>query len=102
LGVSKAQQQIKNHSPKIRISTQLANSNTVVIRIADNGSGITEALRQKIFDPFFTTKSVGSGTGLGLSISYQIIVDKHKGNLTCNSKIGEGTEFVIEIPMQQG
>ncbi|PHJ61400.1 serine/threonine protein kinase [Nostoc linckia z18] len=102
LGVSKAQQQIKNHSPKIRISTQLANSNTVVIRIADNGSGITEALRQKIFDPFFTTKSVGSGTGLGLSISYQIIVDKHKGNLTCNSTIGEGTEFVIEIPMQQG
>ncbi|WP_260446923.1 protein kinase domain-containing protein [Nostoc sp. 2RC] len=102
LGVSKAQQQIKNHSPKIRISTQLTNSNTVVIRIADNGSGITEALRQKIFDPFFTTKSVGSGTGLGLSISYQIIVDKHKGNLTCNSTIGEGTEFVIEIPMQQG
>jgi predicted ATPase/signal transduction histidine kinase/tRNA A-37 threonylcarbamoyl transferase component Bud32 len=87
--------------PRIRIITELADKNTVRIRIADNGSGINAEVQQKIFDPFFTTKPVGSGTGLGLSISYQIVVDKHKGKLMCDSKLGEGTEFVIEIPMQQ-
>jgi predicted ATPase/signal transduction histidine kinase len=87
--------------PQIRISTELISSNTLRIRMADNGSGMTEAVRQKIFDPFFTTKPVGSGTGLGLSISYQVVVDKHKGQLTCNSTLGKGTEFVIEIPIQQ-
>ncbi len=86
---------------KIHIFTELTDSNTAIIRIADNGSGMSKAVQQKIFDPFFTTKSVGSGTGLGLSISYQIIVDKHKGSLTCDSTPGEGTEFAIEIPMQQ-
>ncbi|WP_375472147.1 sensor histidine kinase [uncultured Nostoc sp.] len=86
---------------KIHIFTELIDSNTARIRIADNGSGMTKAVQQKIFDPFFTTKSVGSGTGLGLSISYQIIVDKHKGSLTCDSMPKEGTEFTIEIPMQQ-
>ncbi|BAZ50813.1 multi-sensor signal transduction multi-kinase [Nostoc sp. NIES-4103] len=86
--------------PQIRIRTEQVDSNIIRIRIADNGSGITEAVRQKIFDPFFTTKPVGSGTGLGLSISYQIVVDKHKGQLTCNSQLGQGTEFVIDIPMQ--
>ncbi|MEH1865678.1 MAG: AAA family ATPase [Nostoc sp.] len=86
---------------QIHIFTELTDSNTVIIRITDNGSGMTKAVQQKIFDPFFTTKPVGSGTGLGLSISYQIIVDKHKGSLTCDSTLGKGTEFVIEIPMQQ-
>ncbi|BAY13635.1 ATP-binding sensor histidine kinase [Calothrix sp. NIES-2098] len=86
--------------PKIFILTELANKNTVRIRIADNGLGINPEVQQKIFDPFFTTKPVGSGTGLGLSISYQIVVDKHKGKLFCESTPGEGTEFVIEIPMQ--
>ena len=71
----------------------------IVIRIADNGSGIPEAIRSKIFDPFFTTKPIGSGTGLGLSISYQIIVDKHKGNISCQSEPGKGTEFTIELPI---
>ncbi|MCC5637523.1 AAA family ATPase [Nostoc sp. CHAB 5844] len=87
--------------PQIRICTELVDSNTLQIRIADNGSGITKAVRQKIFDPFFTTKAVGSGTGLGLSISYQVVVDKHKGQLTCDSTPGIGTEFVIEIPIKQ-
>jgi signal transduction histidine kinase len=86
---------------KIHIFTELTDSKTAIIRIADNGSGMTKAVQQKIFDPFFTTKSVGSGTGLGLSISYKIIVDKHKGSLTCDSTPGEGTKFTIEIPMQQ-
>jgi signal transduction histidine kinase len=53
----------------------------------------------KIFNPFFTTKSVGSGTGLGLSTSYSIVVEKHGGKLSCISAPGEGTEFIIEIPV---
>ncbi len=88
-------------TPQIYIRTEIVDEHYVRIRIADNGLGIDAEVRQKIFDPFFTTKAVGNGTGLGLSISYQIIVDKHKGNLICDSVLGEGTEFVIEIPMQQ-
>lgn len=75
-------------------------ADTVVIRIADNGPGITEEVKQRIFDPFFSTKPVGKGTGLGLSISYQIVVEKHQGNLRCISTQGLGTEFAIEIPLR--
>ncbi|NJL81612.1 MAG: PAS domain-containing sensor histidine kinase [Richelia sp. SM2_1_7] len=85
--------------PQIRISTELSGNNNIAIRIADNGSGIPSSIHSKIFDPFFTTKDVGRGTGLGLSISYQIIVDKHHGKLFCNSSSTEGTEFIIEIPI---
>jgi signal transduction histidine kinase len=53
----------------------------------------------RIFDPFFTTKPIGKGTGLGLSISYQIIVDRHQGELICTSEPGEGTTFLIRIPV---
>ncbi|MEH2353381.1 GAF domain-containing sensor histidine kinase [Nostoc sp.] len=81
----------------IWIITQAIN-NQIVIRIADNGLGIPEEVRSHIFDPFFTTKAPGKGTGLGLSISYQIIVEKHHGQIKCSSKPGEGTEFLIEIP----
>jgi signal transduction histidine kinase len=70
------------------------------MRIADNGTGIPPHVQQQIFDPFFTTKSVGQGTGLGLSISYQIVVEKHGGQLKCFSKPGEGTEFWIELPVR--
>ncbi len=72
----------------------------VVIRIADNGSGINDEVRQKIFDPFFTTKPVGSGTGLGLSISYQVVVEKHQGRISCAGVPGKGTEFIVEIPVR--
>ena len=71
----------------------------IVIRIADNGPGIRAEVHQRLFDPFFTTKEPGKGTGLGLSISYQIVVDKHGGQLHCNSAPGQGTEFAIEIPV---
>ncbi len=71
----------------------------VVIRIADNASGIPKDVKKRIFDPFFTTKPVGEGTGLGLSISYQIIVEKHGGQLECFSVPGEGTEFTVTIPL---
>lgn len=99
------QSQSKSHSSQITIRTALGelegNIKSVVIRIADNGPGIPEALRARICDPFFTTKPVGKGTGLGLSISYQIVVDKHGGVFRCDSQPGLGTEFWIEIPIQQ-
>ncbi|HEY9725888.1 MAG TPA: GAF domain-containing protein [Chroococcales cyanobacterium] len=84
------------HHPQ---KTECAQS--VVIQISDNGPGISESVRAKLFDPFFTTKPVGQGTGLGLSISYQIVVEHHQGVLTCTSTLGQGTEFWIEIPIQQ-
>jgi signal transduction histidine kinase len=73
----------------------------VVIRIADNGCGMSEEVQQKIFDPFFTTKPVGSGKGLGLSISHQIVVEQHKGQLSCVSRKEKGTEFIVKIPITQ-
>jgi signal transduction histidine kinase len=90
-----------NDKGKIRIRTEVKDSDWVVIAIADNGLGMTQEVQQRIFDPFFTTKPVGSGTGLGLSISYQIVVEKHSGKLKCISAPGEGTQFLIEIPVLQ-
>jgi signal transduction histidine kinase len=87
--------------PQIRVSTEISRNSNIIIRIADNGSGIPASIQSKLFDPFFTTKEVGKGTGLGLSISYQIIVDKHHGKLFCNSSPEKGTEFMIEIPINQ-
>ena len=90
-----------NKEPTIVISTSELLNKWVEIRIADNGNGISEETSSKIFDPFFTTKPIGSGTGLGLSISHQIITDKHGGKLECNSTLGQGTEFVIQIKSSQ-
>ena len=80
---------------------EMGNTSCVVIRISDNGPGITADVQSRLFDPFFTTKPPGKGTGLGLSISYQIVVDKHKGQLLCHSGLGLGTEFMIELPLAQ-
>ncbi|AVH71701.1 trifunctional serine/threonine-protein kinase/ATP-binding protein/sensor histidine kinase [Nostoc sp. 'Lobaria pulmonaria (5183) cyanobiont'] len=74
--------------------------NVAVIRIADNGSGIGENVQTQLFTPFFTTKPVGKGTGLGLSISYQIVTNKHRGQLECVSVLGGGAEFIVSIPLQ--
>jgi two-component system, NtrC family, sensor kinase len=82
---------------KIQIRTKLLNETQVEIRIKDSGIGISDAEKQRLFDPFFTTKPIGKGTGMGLSICYQI-VKQHGGQLTCQSKLGEGAEFVIQIP----
>ncbi|BAZ16659.1 PAS/PAC sensor signal transduction histidine kinase [Calothrix sp. NIES-4071] len=86
--------------PTISITTELVNEQAV-IRIADNGLGISEKAQSQLFTPFFTTKDIGKGTGLGLSISYQIIVELHAGILEYYSKPGSGAEFVIIIPVQQ-
>ncbi|MGD1866029.1 MAG: sensor histidine kinase [Phormidesmis sp.] len=83
----------------IRITTGRVDDQWVRVAIADNGLGMSETIQSKLFDPFFTTKPVGKGTGLGLSISYQIIVDKHGGRLMCDTTPGEGTTFIIELPL---
>ncbi|WP_242045671.1 MULTISPECIES: sensor histidine kinase [unclassified Calothrix] len=85
---------------KIAIATERQDNNWVVVRIADNGSGIPVENQAKIFETFFTTKPRGIGTGMGLSISYQIVVEKHQGQLTCKSEVGKGTEFMISLPIQ--
>ncbi|MCL6434067.1 MAG: PAS domain S-box protein [Leptolyngbyaceae cyanobacterium HOT.MB2.61] len=89
------------HLPTITIRTEKLGSNRIQIAIADNGPGMTENQRQRLFDPFFTTKPVGKGTGLGLSISYQVVTEKHRGELTCISAPGQGAEFLINIPVCQ-
>lgn len=93
---------IANQSPQISPNS-MGNGQFpwLAIRILDNGPGMTKEVRRKLFDPFFTTKPVGQGTGLGLSISYQIVVEKHGGQLKCISALGQGTEIVIEIPVKQ-
>ncbi|NET56130.1 MAG: hybrid sensor histidine kinase/response regulator [Symploca sp. SIO2E6] len=93
--------EIRSHLNEITIYSEVNwHKDTVTIRIADNGPGMSTQVQENIFESFFTTKAVGKGTGLGLSISHQIIVEKHGGLLTCQSSLGQGTEFIIEIPMQ--
>jgi signal transduction histidine kinase len=66
----------------------------------DNGIGIPETVQRRMLDPFFTTKPVGKGTGLGMAISYQIVVERHQGHLKCISTPGQGTCFLIEVPVE--
>ena len=68
------------------------------ITVSDNGMGIPDIVKNKIFDPFFTTKPVGQGQGLGLAISYKIITERHGGKFYCRSKVGEGSQFMLELP----
>ncbi len=99
IDVLESMNQAQCPEPTIQISTEVNNSKkTVIIQIRDNGSGMSETVRQRVFDPFFTTKPVGGGTGLGLSVAHAIIVQKHSGNITCISAPDQGAEFVIEIP----
>jgi two-component system NtrC family sensor kinase len=84
-----------------RISLATARQNgDFVFRVRDTGKGIPEEIRNRIFDPFFTTKPVGEGTGLGLAISYGI-VKAHRGSMDFSSNAGEGTEFILKIPISQ-
>lgn len=90
----------QNAPPTITIQTQMLDREWLLIRITDNGTGIPESARPVLFDPFFTTKPIGKGTGLGLSISYQIIAKRHQGVLDWSSTLGEGTEFIIKLPLK--
>ncbi|MBS1772399.1 MAG: hypothetical protein JST82_06040 [Bacteroidetes bacterium] len=82
---------------KLTITTTSTDTH-VIVGIADNGTGMDENTKKKLFEPFFTTKDVGEGTGLGLSIAYNTMV-KHNGTINVNSTLGEGTEFIMEIPI---
>lgn len=96
----KEKRQRTNDKGIIRICSYVIESR-VVISIADNGFGISTEILPKIFDPFFTTKPPGKGTGLGLSLSYKIVVEGHGGQIRCDSVVGRGAEFVIELPIVQ-
>ncbi len=96
--ITTAVEEISTEHPGMSSSEKIPH---VVIRIADNGPGMTEEVCRRLFDPFFTTKPVGKGTGLGLSISYHIVVDRHGGQLTCSSELGKGAEFSLAIPIRQ-
>ncbi|MHC5739636.1 MASE1 domain-containing protein [Nostoc sp.] len=93
-------QDISANPNTIWVESRKIDTNQVMIMISDNGIGISKEIRSKLFDPFFSTKPVGKGTGLGLFMSYQIVTEKHGGNLWCDSTIGQGTKFVIEIPVK--
>ncbi|MGG6269615.1 hybrid sensor histidine kinase/response regulator [Leptolyngbya sp. AN03gr2] len=89
-----------SHGYSIEIHTEvLTDRSSIAIHIKDNALGMPEAVRAKIFDHLFTTKSAGKGTGLGLSIARQIVEETHQGLLTCRSTLGEGTAFMIQIPL---
>ncbi len=92
-------QEIEKKNNFIQITTQ-ANNNNVIIKIVDNGNGMSPETVQRAFDYLFTTKPVGKGTGLGLSICHQIIEEKHNGKLLCHSEIGKGTTFIINLPQE--
>jgi predicted ATPase/signal transduction histidine kinase len=92
-------QEIEANPNRIAITTTVSeDKKSIIIRIKDNGIGMSESVQEQIFEHLFTTKAVGKGTGLGLAIARQIVVEKHQGAIEVNSVLGEGTEFVISLP----
>ncbi len=95
-------QMLQRTPNQITLTTALSeDGDWAVVRVADNGRGMSEAVRSRIFERSFTTKEVGQGTGLGLSICRQIVVDKHGGSIDCQSRLGQGTEFILRIPLRR-
>jgi len=97
---AQAIQEAKPAEPHILVSTR-ATETYVEIRVTDNGTGMSQAVSRQIFDPFFTTKTVGQGTGLGLSISFFIVCQRHNGRIEVESEPGQGTTFIVSLPLQQ-
>jgi signal transduction histidine kinase/ligand-binding sensor domain-containing protein len=93
----KSKQSNAEYEPAVIVSSRKSDSK-VVISVEDNGNGIPESIKEKIFQPFFTTKPTGQGTGLGLSLSYDI-VKAHGGELKVETEEGEGSEFIIQLPV---
>ena len=87
----------ENYEPTVAVSTKKINDK-LEIKVTDNGNGIPQKVLDKIFQPFFTTKPTGQGTGLGLSLAYDI-VKAHGGELKVETKEGEGSEFIIQLPL---
>ncbi len=88
-------------APQLSLRTQALGTDRIQVSIADNGTGIPAAIRDRLFDPFFTTKPIGKGTGLGLAVAYQAVVGQHGGQLRYRSQVGRGTVFVIVLPRTQ-
>jgi len=95
----KKKQQPEGYEPTVSVSTKKV-SDKVEVKVEDNGNGIPQKVLDKIFQPFFTTKPTGQGTGLGLSLSYDII-KAHGGELKVETKVGEGAEFIIHLPVKE-
>ena len=89
-----------DYKPELTVNTS-STGKEIEIRVKDNGNGIPEAIIDKIMQPFFTTKPTGEGTGLGLSLSYDIVVKGHGGNIKVNSVEGEGSEFIVSLPLKE-
>ncbi len=87
-----------NYKPEVTVTTSHENGNIFII-VKDNGIGIPESIKDKIMQPFFTTKPTGEGTGLGLSLTYDRVVKGHAGTITVNAKDGEGSEFIVQLPL---
>lgn len=96
----KAKQGIEGYKPSVTVTTKMIPQQGLAIMITDNGGGMPEIIKAKIFQPFFTTKPTGQGTGLGLSLSYDIITKGHAGTLEVESVEGEGTTFIITLPLK--
>jgi two-component system NtrC family sensor kinase len=94
----KAKTAEKDYKPEVTVTTSAENGK-VVIKVKDNGTGISDAVKEKIMQPFFTTKPTGEGTGLGLSLTYDMVVKGHGGNIQVNSVEDEGSEFIIQLPI---
>ena len=94
---------LQDYKPVLSVTTQKINfpsgEGGIEIKVEDNGKGIPQNIIDKIFQPFFTTKPTGQGTGLGLSLAYDIIVKEYYGTIKVESKEGEGTKFIISLPM---
>ena len=95
----KKQLNIAGYEPTVSVTTKKS-ANTIAVSVKDNGNGISSKVVDKIFQPFFTTKPTGQGTGLGLSLSYDI-VKGHGGEITVETKEGEGTEFIIRLTSEK-
>lgn len=96
----KAKKGIEGYKPTVTVTTKLNPQEDLIVMITDNGGGMPENIKTKIFQPFFTTKPTGQGTGLGLSLSYDIITKGHAGTLEVESTEGEGTKFIITLPLK--
>jgi signal transduction histidine kinase len=102
----KAKQGIAGYETTVTVTTKRsplpgrgAGGEAVIISVKDNGNGIPDKIKEKIFQPFFTTQPTGQGTGLGLSLSYDIVTKAHQGEIKVTTKEGEGTEFIVVLPM---
>jgi signal transduction histidine kinase len=96
--VNQKQKTNTDYKPEVTVSTSSENGQ-IIIKVKDNGIGIPDTIREKIMQPFFTTKPTGEGTGLGLSLTYDMVVKGHGGSIQVNSVEGEGSEFIIILPI---